>query len=120
MGRGGLMVKLAMPDMWEFFGNIIFAPVGETALLVAGLLLLGRTRLWVNEKSLICAIAFGILHGVLQGWIKLPVAAWGFYFFATAFLRWSQASMTKAVLAALAPHVIVNSAVMAALAAYSI
>jgi hypothetical protein len=39
----------------------------------------------VKEASLICGLAFGMLHGVLQGWIKSPVAAWGFYFFATAF-----------------------------------
>jgi len=114
------MVKFPMPDLWELFGNIVFAPVTETATLVAALLLLGKTRMSIKENSLICGLAFGILHGILQGWIKFPIAAWGFYFFATAFQVWRPASMTKAVLAALAPHVIVNATAMAVLAAYAI
>ena len=120
MDTGGLTVKLPMPDLWELFGNIVFAPVTETATLVVGLLLLGKTSMSVKENSLVCGVAFGILHGVLQGWIKFPVAAWGFYFFATAFQVWKPVSMAKAVLAALTPHVIVNATAMAVLAAYSI
>jgi hypothetical protein len=118
--RSGLTVKFPMPDLWELFGNIVFAPVTETATLVLILLLLGKTKISVKETSLICGLAFGMLHGVLQGWIKFPVAAWGFYFFATAFQVWRPASFTKAVLAALTPHVVVNSAVMAVLAVYAI
>jgi hypothetical protein len=120
MDRSGLMVKLPMPDLWELFGNIVFAPVIETATLVVALFLLGKTNTSVKENSLICGLAFGILHGALQSWIKAPVAAWGFYFFATAFQVWRQTSLTKAVLAALTPHVIVNATAMAVLAAYSI
>jgi hypothetical protein len=118
--RSGLTVKFPMPDLWELFGNIVFAPVTETATLVLILLLLGKTTMSATKNSLICGVAFGVLHGVLQGWIKFPVAAWGFYFFATAFQVWRPASFTKAVLAALVPHVVVNSTVMAVLAAYSI
>ena len=114
------MVKLPMPDWWELFGNIVFAPVTETATLVVGLLLLGKTTMSENKNSLICGFAFGILHGALQGWIKFPVAAWGFYFFATAFQVWRPVSFAKAVLAALAPHVLVNATVMAVLAPYAI
>jgi hypothetical protein len=119
MDRGGMLVKLPIPDPWDFFGNIVVAPVTETATLIAGLLVLGKTTLSVKENSLICGLAFGILHGILQGWIKFPVAAWGFYFFATAFQVWRRASISNAILAALAPHVIVNAAAMAVLAAYS-
>ena len=120
MDSGGLLVKLPMPDLWELFGNIVFAPVAETATLVVASLLLSKSTMSTKENSLICGIAFGVLHGVLQGWVKFPVAAWGFYFFATAFQVWRQSSMMKAVLAALVPHVIVNATAMAVLAAYSI
>ncbi len=120
MSRGGPMVKLPMPDLWDLFGNIVFAPVTETATLVVGLLLLGKTTMSARSSSLICGVGFGILHGFLQGWIKFPVAAWGFYYFATAFQVWRQTSIAKAVVAALAPHVVVNATVMAVLAAYSI
>jgi hypothetical protein len=120
MDRGAIMVKLPMPDLWDLFGNIVFAPLTETATLVIGLLVLGNTMMTIKETSLICGLAFGILHGVLQGWIKFPVAAWGFYFFATAFQVWKPTSMAKAVLAALTPHVIINTSAMAVLAAYSI
>ncbi|MCX7239997.1 MAG: hypothetical protein NTU86_06125 [Burkholderiales bacterium] len=113
-------VKLPMPDAWELFGNVVFAPVTETALLVAVLLLLARTPLSATLKALLCALGFGVLHGVLQGWFKFPMAAWGFYFFAQAFQVWRGVSLPKAVLAALVPHVIVNATVMAALAAYSL
>lgn len=120
MNRGGPMVKLPMPDLWELFGNIVFAPVTETATLVVGLLLLEKTRLSATQNSLICGFAFGMLHGALQGWIKFPVALWGFYFFATAFQVWRPASLTQAILAALAPHMVVNATVMGVLAAYAI
>ncbi len=120
MDRGGPVVKLPMPDLWELFGNIVFAPVTETATLVVGLLLLGKTRMSASTNAVICGLAFGILHGVLQGWIKFPVALWGFYFFATAYQVWRPASFAKAVLAALAPHVLVNATVMAVLAVYAI
>jgi hypothetical protein len=114
------VVKLPFPDLWELFGNIVFAPFAETALLVTGLLVLGKGGLSPGTNSIICALAFGVLHGVLQGWIKFPVAAWGFYFFANAFQLWRQSSIMRGVLAAWVPHVIVNAAVMAVLAAYAI
>ncbi len=112
--------KLPMPDVWDLFGNIVFAPVTETALLVALLLVLARTPLSATLNALLCALILGVLHGVLQGWFKFPMAAWGFYFFAQSFQVWKCISLPKAMLAALMPHVIVNATVMATLTAHSL
>jgi hypothetical protein len=103
-GAGAPMFKLPMPDLWDLFGNIFFAPLAETATLAVGLLILRKTSLSVTANSLICAAAFGVLHGVLQGWSKFPVAAWGFYFFANGFQVWSATSIGKGTLAALLPQ----------------
>jgi hypothetical protein len=113
------MFKLPMPDLWDIFGNIFFAPLAETVTLVLGLLILRKVNFPLAANSLICAVAFGVLHGILQGWIKFPSAAWGFYFFANAFQTWSATSIGKGSLAALLPHVIINATVMAVLAAYA-
>jgi hypothetical protein len=113
------MFKLPMPDLRDLFGNIVVAPLAETATLVFGLLMLRKASLPVAVNSLICAAAFGVLHGVLQGWMKFPVAAWAFYFFANGFQTWGATSIGIGTLAALLPHVIINTTVMAVLAAYA-
>ena len=104
---------LELPSALDTVGTLLFAPLLETSLL-AGMVELAR-RFGVSRTgtTAICALCWGLLHAVLQGWIKFIPAAWGFLIFTHAYQAWRSRSWRHAYVAALLPHTLVNCAAMA-------
>lgn len=97
----------------DVFGTVIFAPVVETLVLAWTVTLARRANISMTRISIASAIAWGLLHG-LQSWVKFFPTAWGFFVFTTAYQVWREVSFKRAFFAALLPHALANSFVMAA------
>jgi len=97
----------------DVFGVVIFAPVTETLVLALTVALAKRANISKTKISIASAFAWGLLHG-LQSWVKVFPTAWAFFVFTTAYQVWREVSFKKAFFAALLPHALGNSFVMAA------
>lgn len=97
--------KISLADL---FGTVLFAPMIETVLLIAILNLFGHLGLGFNASCVSSALMWGIAHGFLQ-----PVRFFGsilsFLVFSFGYFLWRSQSRNKAFLAALTPHMFVNT-----------
>jgi hypothetical protein len=116
LAAAGLNVgAISAPDrstsLGEVLGSVAFAPVAETFLL-AGVLsilsLLSSRRMVIAAMS---AVIWGALHATL-GALWFFGTAWTFFVLSCAYLGWRPISFKFAFVAALVPHVLINSSVM--------
>lgn len=101
------------PGLADAFGIIVFAPLVET-LLLAGCLRL-TSGLGHIRSCLVCALFWGVLHGLLSP-VRFFGTIWSFFVFGFSYLLWRKRSVGHAFTAAAVPHVIVNSVAFVALA----
>ena len=112
--------RLELPGAFDTVGTLLLAPVMESALLAATVELARRAGLPRHLTTALSALCWALLHALLQGWIKFIPAAWGFMIFTHAYQVWRERSWRHASLAALLPHMLVNSAVLAVVFAEAI
>ncbi|OIQ64651.1 hypothetical protein GALL_537960 [mine drainage metagenome] len=116
MAVGGAYLR---PGAMEILGNVLLAPLAETAVLALAVTLL-RSRIHsALAVSLLWAIVWGLVHVYLQGWFKFLPAVWGFFFFTRAYQVWREHSLPKGFAAALLPHMLVNTALLAVVFVYA-
>jgi hypothetical protein len=93
-------------DWYIFFLIVVFAPVLETMIMGAALLLL-RLVLSPTHAVLVSAVGWGILHSTAAPAWGL-VIWWPFLVFSTVFLTWRSRSLLAALGMAAATHALHN------------
>lgn len=92
----------------DLFGYILIAPIIETFIL--GLLI--KLFLRSKQEHLTICIVSSIFFGGLHSFVN-PVyffgTIWSFFIFSHCYLTWLNRSIKKAYVAALIPHVFINS-----------
>ena len=106
-----LLPRTALPtfpvvDWYIFFLIVVFAPVLETMIMGAALLLL-RTFLTPTQAVLVSAVGWGIAHSTAAPAWGL-VIWWPFLVFSTVFLTWRSRSVLAALGLAAATHALHN------------
>ena len=94
-------------DWYVFFLIVVFAPLFETMIMGAALLLL-RLFLSPTQAVLVSAVGWGILHSTAAPAWGL-VIWWPFLVFSTVFLTWRSRSVLAALGMAAATHALHNS-----------
>ena len=103
--RTALPVFPAM-DWYPFFLMVVFAPVVETMIMGAALLLLTKF-LSPTQAVLVSAVGWGIAHSTAAPAWGL-VIWWPFVVFSTLFLTWRRRSVLAALGMAAATHALHN------------
>jgi membrane protease YdiL (CAAX protease family) len=93
-------------DWYVFFLIVVAAPLFETMIMGAALLLL-RLFLSPTQAVLVSAVGWGILHSTAAPAWGL-VIWWPFLIFSTVFLTWRSRSVLAAVAMAAATHTLHN------------
>jgi hypothetical protein len=93
-------------DWYVFFLMVVAAPLFETMIMGAALLLL-RLFLSPTQAVLVSAVGWGILHSTAAPAWGL-VIWWPFLVFSTVFLTWRSRSVPAAVAMAAATHALHN------------
>ena len=106
-----LLPRTALPvfptvDWYVFFLMVVFAPLFETMMMGAALMLL-RLFLSPTHAVLISAVGWGILHSTAAPAWGL-VIWWPFLVFSTVFLTWRTRSVLAGVAMAAATHALHN------------
>ena len=102
------------PGVGTVFGNVLFAPVVETALLIGLLKLLVRCRLSETAAVTVSAIVWGILHGT-QHPLRFFGTVWSFAVFGYGYFLWHRRQPRRGFAAASVPHALINTAVTVAM-----
>ena len=95
-------------DWYIFFLMVVAAPLLETMIMGAALLLL-RLFLTPTQAVLVSAVGWGIVHSTAAPAWGL-VIWWPFLVFSTVFLTWRSRSVMAALGMAAATHALHNSA----------
>ena len=106
-----LLPRTALPifpavDWYVFFLMVVFAPLFETMMMGAALMLL-RLFLSPTHAVLVSAVGWGILHSTMAPAWGL-VIWWPFLVFSTVFLTWRTRSVLAGVAMAAATHALHN------------
>ena len=96
------------PTIATIFGNLVFAPIVETALMIALLELLVRVRLSKLASIGLSALLWGFLHGTLSP-MRFAGSIWSFFVFGYSYFLWSRRDRKSGFWAASLPHTIVNT-----------
>jgi hypothetical protein len=106
---------ISAPDrsvsLGEVLGTVAFAPVAETFLLAGVLSVFSM----LSSRRVLVAAASGVVWGALHaafGALWFFGTAWSFFVLSCAYLGWRPASFRFAFVAALVPHMLINSSVM--------
>lgn len=90
------------------FGNLLFAPLVETVLLIGLLKLLTRIGLREIIAVIVSAILWGALHGTLQP-LRFFGTIWNFFVFGYSYFFWRPRLPNRGFAAAAIIHSLVNT-----------
>lgn len=96
------------PGIWAIFGNLVFAPVVETMLLIGLLKLLIRIGLREAVAIIVSAILWGALHGTLEP-LRFFGSIWSFAVFGYSYFFWHHRQPNRGFVAASVAHGLVNA-----------
>lgn len=96
------------PGIWTIVGNLVFAPVIETVLLIGLLKLLVRIRLREVVAIVVSAILWGALHGTLAP-LRFFGSIWSFAVFGYSYFFWRHRQPDRGFAAASVTHGLVNA-----------
>jgi membrane protease YdiL (CAAX protease family) len=96
------------PGIWTIFGNLVFAPVVETVLLIGLLKLLVRIKLHEVVAIVVSAILWGVLHGTLEP-LRFFGSIWSFAVFGYSYFLWHRRQPDRGFAAASVTHGLVNA-----------
>lgn len=96
------------PTIATIFGNLVFAPIVETALMIALLEFLVRVRLSKLASVGLSALLWGFLHGTLAP-MRFAGSIWSFFVFGYSYFLWSRRDRKSGFWAASLSHIIVNT-----------
>ncbi len=100
-------VHREIPSMMTVIGNIIFAPVVETALMIALLRLFVRIGLSPIASVVLSAVIWAFLHGTLAP-LRFAGTMWSFLVFGYSYFLWSRRQPSRGFGAASLTHSYVN------------
>jgi len=95
------------PSAAMIFGNLVFAPVVETALMIALLNLFVRVKLSQLISITLSAVIWALLHGTLAP-IRFASTIWSFFVFGYVYFLWSSRRPNRGFAAACLTHSYVN------------
>lgn len=95
------------PGVMMLFGNLVFAPVVETVLMIALLKLFVRAGLSRLASIVLSAVIWACLHGALAP-MRFGGTIWSFFVFGYCYFIWSDRQPNRAFAAACLAHTYVN------------
>lgn len=95
------------PGVMMVFGNLVFAPVVETVLMIALLKLFVRAGLSRLASIVLSALIWAFLHGTLAP-LRFGGTIWSFFVFGYCYYLWCDRQPNRAFAAACLPHTCVN------------
>ena len=102
-----------LPTFANVAAVVFIAPVVETGLLVALLWFLRRLGLVPQATCIAAAVIWALAHGLFAP-VRFFGSLWSFVVYGAGYLQWRQKSRAQGFMAAAGPHIVVNSAAMAA------
>jgi len=79
--------SVELPSIWTIFGNLVFAPIVETVLLIGFLKILVCIGLREVVAISVSAIVWGALHGTLEP-LRFFGSIWSFAVFGYSYFFW--------------------------------
>jgi len=99
--------RYEQPGVIMIFGNLVFAPVIETGLMIALLKLFVRAGLSRLASIVLSAVLWAFLHGTLAP-LRFGGTIWSFFVFGYCYSLWFDRQPNRAFAAACLPHTCLN------------